>query len=141
MPKFDKKELKKLIDEVDAYDDAYYNENKKLVSDAEYDGLKDRLKTLSHDFEPQEGSKTDEKLKIRLDDALSRVGAPPPKDGKWKKVQHEVPMTSLNKVNLPTELGDWHKKCGTAKELFSLFLAAPVVTVQLARILLAMSER
>jgi len=118
MPKFDKKELKQLLDKVDAYDDAYYNENKKLVSDAEYDGLKDRLKTLSHDFEPQEGSKTDEKLKIRLDDALSRVGAPPPKDGKWKKVQHEVPMNSLNKVNLPAELGDWHKKCGGARELF-----------------------
>ena len=107
---FDKKELNKLLDAVDTHDDAYYNENKRIISDEEYDGLKDRLRTLAKEFTPKEGSKTDQKLQIRLTDALTRVGAPPPKDGKWKKVQHEVPMGSLNKVNTIEELNAWVKK-------------------------------
>lgn len=115
---FDKKELKKLLDAVDTHDDAYYNENKRIISDEEYDGLKDRLRTMAKEFEPKEGSKADLKLHIRLSDALTRVGAPPPKDGKWKKVQHEVPMGSLNKVNLPNELEDWWTKCGCFDTLF-----------------------
>lgn len=115
---FDKKVLKDLLDQVDHHDDLYYNEHKKEISDQEYDGLKDKLRSLSKEFEPKEGSQSDEKLSIRIEDALSRVGAPPPKDGKWPKVTHEVPMGSLNKVNLPSELVDWHKKCGSAKVLF-----------------------
>lgn len=113
MTKFDIKDLKKLLDDIDSYDEAYYNENKQLISDAEYDCLKDRLRTLSKEFSPKPDSDSDEKLSIRINDALTRVGAPPPKNGKWPKVKHEVPMGSLNKVNLPSELEDWHKKCGS----------------------------
>lgn len=116
--KFDKKALKKLLDDVDKHDDAYYNRNERIISDEEYDGLKDRLRTLVKEFVPKDGSKADEKLSIRIEDVLTRVGAPPPLDGKWKKYQHEVPMGSLNKVNLPEELEDWYKKCGGTGKLF-----------------------
>jgi len=115
---FDKKALKKLLDEIDKHDDAYYTKDKPIISDQEYDGLKDRLRTLGKQFTPKPGSKADEKVVIRLEDALTRVGAPPPKNGKWNKMTHEVPMGSLNKVNLPDELKDWHTKCGSAKVLF-----------------------
>jgi DNA ligase (NAD+) len=117
MAKFDKKALRKLLDDIDKHDDAYYNQSKPIVSDEEYDGLKDRLRTLSKEFEPKPGSEADKKLSIRINDALTRVGAPPPKDGKWPKVKHEVPMGSLNKVNLPEELAEWHDKCGSAAAL------------------------
>jgi DNA ligase (NAD+) len=107
---FDKKTLKTILDQLDHHDDLYYNNDKREISDEEYDGLKDRLKSLSKEFKPKEDSKTDEKLSIRIEDALTRVGAPPPKNGKWPKVTHEVPMGSLGKVNLPEELLEWCRK-------------------------------
>lgn len=111
-----KKQLKVLLDQVDHHDDLYYNKDKKEISDEEYDGLKDRLRSMSKEFKPKEGSKADEKLSIRLEDALTRVGTPPPKNGKWDKLIHEVPMGSLAKVNLPDELREWHKKNGSPNE-------------------------
>lgn len=115
---FDKKAIKRLIDEIDSYDETYYNENRRLVSDKDYDFKKDALRRLGKDFQPTPGSKADSKLAIRLNDALTRVGAPPPKDGKWPKVSHEVPMGSLNKVNTPDELSAWQSKCEDTSPLF-----------------------
>jgi len=102
-------QLKDLVDKIDEYDDAYYNKHTQIISDKEYDGLKDTLKHLTKSFSPS--NKKEEKLLVRCNDALSRVGAPPPKDGKWEKVIHDTPMGSLNKVNTPDELKDWFKKC------------------------------
>jgi DNA ligase (NAD+) len=115
---FDKKALKALLDQVDHHDNLYYNKNETEITDKEYDGLKDRLRSLAKEFKPKENSQSDEKLGIRIEDALTRVGAPPPLDGKWPIVTHEITMGSLNKVNLPEELIDWHKKCGSEKVLF-----------------------
>ena len=39
---------------------------------------------------------------------LKIVGAPQTQS-EWKKAKHQIPMGSLNKVNLPTELTDWAK--------------------------------
>ena len=102
-----KKELKTLLDSIDEYDDAYYNNNDQLISDAEYDGLKDQVRRLNSTFKAQ--SKADEKLAIRLEDAATRVGAPPFKSS-WPKVIHAVPMGSLNKCNTFEELEKWAKK-------------------------------
>lgn len=110
-----KKELKTLLDAIDEYDDAYYNNNDQLISDAEYDGLKDRIRRLHSTFKAQ--SKADEKLAIRLEDAATRVGAPPFKSG-WPKVQHAVPMGSLNKANTPAEFKTWIDKCHNPGALF-----------------------
>ncbi len=108
--------LKELLDQIDYHDDLYYNQDTSEISDPEYDGLKDNLKSLAKKFTPKPGSKADEKLRIRLEDAITRVGAPPPKNGKWPKIVHEVSMQSLNKVNTPDELVDWNRKCGSAKQ-------------------------
>ena len=118
---FDKKSFIELLDKIDLYDDAYYNEDKKLVSDQEYDGLKDKLFNsgkLFLDTLNEEKSSKDIKLSIRYNDVITRVGAPPPKDGKWPKIQHEVPMGSLNKVNIPQELEKWNNKCNNTNILF-----------------------
>jgi len=111
---FDKKEFKKLLDDIDKYDDAYYNKDTQIVSDQEYDGVKDRLIYIfkNNEFVPKAGSKMDERLFFRLEDAVTRVGAPPPLDGKWQRVTHEVPMGSLHKCNTPDEFDTWAAKCG-----------------------------
>lgn len=105
------KELKAMLDQIDEYDDAYYNRNESLVSDPIYDVLKDHVRAFYSSFVIK--TKADEKLKNRIDDALSRVGAPPPKDGKWDKVVHSQLMQSLNKCNTPDEFNVYHKKCGS----------------------------
>jgi DNA ligase (NAD+) len=110
----DKKVLKQLVNNIDLWDDAYYNNNESLVSDSEYDIAKDQLRKEGPSFIPK--NKADEKLKIQINDALTRVGAPPPRDGKWPKVRLMVPMQSLNKVNTPEEFLAWHEKCGSNKE-------------------------
>lgn len=108
--------LEELIDRIDELDNAYYNDFKSLVSDPEYDGLKDQLRSRSVEFfaskkptAKKELAKR-EALEARIKDALSRIGAPPP-DGDWPKYLHEVPMASLNKANTPDELGIWARKC------------------------------
>jgi NAD-dependent DNA ligase len=78
--------LKELVDKIDLYDNAYYNDSKSLVSDPEYDGLKDSLRSLSSSFITKKDKNKEEiLLEERIHDALSRVGAPPPTDGKWPK--------------------------------------------------------
>ena len=100
----EKKRITFLVDHIDGLDDAYYNQHYQLKSDQEYDALKDELKTRSKTFQAK--TKADSKLVDRITDALTRVGAPPPKGG-WPKIKHDVPMGSLNKVNLPEELQQW----------------------------------
>jgi DNA ligase (NAD+) len=108
MAKIDpKKRVKTLVDLIDRYDEAYYNENQQLVTDQEYDGLKDELRKLA------KTTKLAKALANQVQDALTRVGAPLPSDGKWPKIQHEVPMGSLDKVNLPSELQKWFEDCGS----------------------------
>jgi DNA ligase (NAD+) len=102
-----KQEIKELVDTIDKLDHSYYNENTSTIPDAEYDLLKDKLRAVS--FEPK--NKADEKLAIRIKDALTRVGAPPPLDGKWPRVAHDVPMQSLNKANTPDDIEAWSNKC------------------------------
>lgn len=106
-----KSELSKLVSKIDEYDDAYYNNNTSLVDDGGYDYEKDRLRVLAKDYNPNKESKSDLSLWIRVNDALTRVGAPPPLDGKWPKYTHEVPMGSLNKCNNYKELESWYNKC------------------------------
>jgi DNA ligase (NAD+) len=107
-----KARVKALVDSIDKYDEAYYNQNQQLVTDQEYDGLKDELGVLF------KKTKLAKDLTARAEDALTRIGAPPPKDGKWSKVTHEVPMGSLDKVNLPDELQKWFVACKAQGGLF-----------------------
>jgi DNA ligase (NAD+) len=102
--------LKALLDQIDTHDTAYYNEGKPTISDPEYDGLKDRLGALVKAFTKAADPAT-EALQARAARTLARIGATPPIDGSWQKVEHMVPMQSLNKCNTPEELAVWIKKC------------------------------
>lgn len=113
--KFNKKELKEILEKIDNCDEEYYNNNIKIIEDTEYDILKEKLKSLFKEFKPS--NKADQSLYVKIEDALSRIGAPPPKDGKWPKVEHEQPMMSLNKVNTPDELYEWADKRSSSKLL------------------------
>ncbi len=78
------KELENLI--IKARND-YYNKSP-TVSDQVYDAWIDELTMLKPDSS-----------------AITFIGAPPVSE--WKKVAHNTPMGSLNKINTEEELNDW----------------------------------
>ena len=98
---FDKKSLTALLDQLDEHDEAYYTSDNPTISDPEYDGIKDLVRTLAAEFKPKAGSKSEEKLAERARITLERVGAP--SSGTFPELKHEVPMQSLHKVNLPSQ--------------------------------------
>lgn len=71
----------------------YYNDQP-TVSDKVFDAWCDELRTL-------------DKKHV----ALTAVGAPVG-PSVWLKAKHQIPMGSLNKVNLPIEMSDWAKDKG-----------------------------
>ena len=71
---------------------SYYNKNVSIISDAEFDALRDKLKNLSPE-----------------DPVLKTIGSPIA-NTKWKKAAHTIPMGSLEKVNTTEEFSDWTKK-------------------------------
>lgn len=103
------KDLKDLLERINDCDEEYYNNNNSLVSDAEYDALKDKLRTLTVNFDFN--TKASDAVFFKIKDALTRVGAPPPKNGKWPKVEHEVVMNSLNKAQSVNDFESWVTKC------------------------------
>lgn len=82
----------KLVSRLENAQAAYYN-GTPILSDAAYDALEDKLRTLNPDHP-----------------FLSKIGAPAPKDGAWPKVKHGQPMSSLNKVQTPEEMAKWFKR-------------------------------
>jgi len=71
----------------------YYN-NQPTVSDKVFDAWCDELRVLSPNHV-----------------ALTAIGAPVG-PSVWLKAKHQIPMGSLNKVNLPAEMSDWAKDKG-----------------------------
>jgi DNA ligase (NAD+) len=76
-------ELEWLAEEIARHDDAYYREDSPVISDAEYDALRQRNDELEAEFPEL----------IRSDSPSKRVGAAPSE--KFGKVRHAVPMLSL----------------------------------------------
>lgn len=71
--------------------DAYYGEGQSPLTDTEYDALEDELRAVDPDNE-----------------ILKKIGAEP--KSAWNKVQHSIPMGSLNKVQNEQQWYDWAKK-------------------------------
>ena len=71
--------------------DLYYNGHPEIEDD-EFDALVDELK----DLDP-------------TNVVLNEVGAPVADDSNWEKASHNIPMTSLDKVNTIEELQKWGK--------------------------------
>jgi DNA ligase (NAD+) len=79
-----RKEVEALREGIDYHDYRYYVKNRPKISDAVYDKLFQRLEKLEKAF-PE----------LRTDNSPTRrVGAPP--EDRLKKIQHRVPMLSLN---------------------------------------------
>jgi DNA ligase (NAD+) len=76
-------ELEWLAEEIARHDEAYYREDAPVVSDAEYDALRQRNDLLEAEFPDL----------VRADSPSRRVGAAPSE--KFGKVRHAVPMLSL----------------------------------------------
>lgn len=95
-----KERIKELADELLRAKYTYYNIKlpdgmKPLVlSDQIYDARENELRSLDSSHW-----------------VLKIVGAPQTQS-EWKKAKHQIPMGSLNKVNLPVELTDWAKDKG-----------------------------
>lgn len=89
----DKKRIEILAERVSAANDAYYNKDP-IMSDEEFDALKDELK----DLDPENS-------------LLFAVGASP-QDSHWEKMKHQIPMGSQDKVNTIEELIKWSKMRG-----------------------------
>jgi len=83
----DKKKIKTLAKKLVKASAAYYNGDP-IASDKAWDAWFDELKKLDPNHP-----------------VVTGIGAIPVSE--WKKVIHEVPMGSLNKVNLPEELEKW----------------------------------
>ena len=78
----------------------YFNEDKPLISDAEYDDLKKLIKNLEE---------TNTFLK-KLELNISEVGSPP--SNKFKKIQHLKPMLSLSNAFNKSDMSDFLSKIG-----------------------------
>lgn len=80
--------------EIEKYDDYYYNKNKSLISDFEYDQLRKELETLETKY-PHLGEYARNNVGAKL--TLNR----------FPKVKHKYKMTSLKNSYNRQELKDW----------------------------------
>ena len=84
--------IKQLVEQLNRYRDAYYNENQSIVTDAEYDKLFDELKTLE-----------EETGVVLAGSPTQTVGYAPV--SKLEKTAHKIPLLSLDKTKDPEEIG------------------------------------
>lgn len=94
-------EIQTLVEQLTAYQKAYYVDNRPLVSDLEYDRLFDRLQTLEAQYPEYR----------RPDSPTERVGSD--LDATLEEVQHTIPVLSLDKAYSDKELLSWIEKTET----------------------------
>lgn len=78
-------EIKKLIKDIKYYDDMYYNKNKSVISDEEYDKLRLRLNEIENKYPILKTNNS----------PSNKVGAPI-KSNKFAPIKHNTPMLSLS---------------------------------------------
>jgi DNA ligase (NAD+) len=90
-----RREHARLEAEIKKHDEAYYQKDAPVVSDAEYDALRRRYEAIEARFPD-----------LRTLESLSRkVGAAPARG--FAKVRHAVPMLSLNNAFGPEDVEDF----------------------------------
>ena len=92
------KRWKKLATEIRHHDALYYQQDKPLISDAEYDALRRELEELEKQFPELQTP----------DSPTQKVGAPPLE--KFAKVKHSVPMLSLNNAFSEEDVREWDER-------------------------------
>ncbi|HZT25934.1 MAG TPA: NAD-dependent DNA ligase LigA [Pseudolabrys sp.] len=90
-----KAELKRLAYEIALNDKRYYQEDTPKITDAAYDALRARNKTIEERFPHL----------VRSDSPSRRVGAAPL--GRFKKVRHALPMLSLDNAMADQDVVDF----------------------------------
>ena len=78
-------EIKKLIKDIKYYDDMYYNKNKSVISDEEYDKLRLRLNEIENKYPI-----------LKTNNSPSNKVGSPIKSNKFAPVKHDTPMLSLS---------------------------------------------
>ena len=101
------KNQKELTKQLNEYRNAYYNENKSLVSDEEYDSLFDTLKKME-----------EESGVIFANSPTQNVGYEVRSE--LKKVKHNHPMLSLGKTKSENEIVDFFSKDGVDREVVGM---------------------
>src|ERR1700676_5439422 len=90
-----KVELKRLALELEGHDKRYYQDDAPVVTDAEYDTLRQRYNAIERRF-PEF---------VTSDSPSQKVGAAP--SGRFKKVRHAVPMLSLDNAFAEQDVVDF----------------------------------
>src|ERR1700694_3219792 len=90
-----KVEHKRLTLEIERHDKAYYQEDAPKISDADYDGLRQRFNAIEARF-PEF---------VSAESPSQKIGAAP--SGKFKKVRHAVPMLSLDNAFSDENVADF----------------------------------
>lgn len=85
----------KLADEIRRHDILYHQQDRPVISDAEYDKLRRELEGLEKQFPELQTP----------DSPTQKVGAPPL--SKFAKVRHSVPMLSLNNAFSEEDVREW----------------------------------
>ena len=93
-----KKRIKSLSMEIRAADEHYYNEDKPLISDADYDALRKELIILETEFPHL----------VAKNSPTQKVGVKP--SGRFGKIQHTVPMLSLDNAFSEEDVADFTKR-------------------------------
>jgi len=106
-----------LIDEIARHDRAYFEEDAPVISDAEYDALRQRLEAIEARFPDL----------VRPDSPSQTVGAAPSE--KFAKVRHRVPMLSLSNAFADDEVREFVERIrrflGMAADTDIAFTAEP----------------
>src|SRR3984893_6507938 len=90
-----KVEHKRLTLEIERHDKAYYQEDAPKISDADYDGLRQRFNAIEARFPKF----------VSAESPSQKIGAAP--SGKFKKVRHAVPMLSLDNAFAEEDVVDF----------------------------------
>jgi DNA ligase (NAD+) len=112
-------ELAELAAEIAHHDRLYYREAAPEISDADYDGLRQRNQAIESRFPDL----------IRSDSPSLRVGAPPVED--FGKVRHRMPMLSLDNAMGPGEVSEFVRR---VRRFLNLGEDAPLDLVAEAKI-------
>ncbi len=100
MPKDPNKRIQELRDQILRADRLYYNLGQPELTDAEYDALFVELRELE-EAHPE----------LRTADSPTvRVGAPLPKGSGFTKVQHLVPMLSIESLQTEADVGEFDER-------------------------------
>ena len=78
-------EIKKLIKDIKYCDDMYYNKNKSVISDTEYDKLRLRLNEIENKYPI-----------LKTNNSPSNKIGSPIKSSRFAPVKHDIPMLSLS---------------------------------------------